>query len=48
MVISLPVPVAKTKTVEKAVEIKVPNVAELISNNKFVNAFRTVLQAPVK
>jgi hypothetical protein len=48
MVISLPITSAQKKTAEKAIEIKVPNVAEFINNNKFVNAFRTVLQAPVK
>lgn len=48
MTISLPVTTVQKKTTEKTIEIKVPNIAELISNNKYVNAFRTVLQAPVK
>ncbi len=49
MVISLPVPVTvKKQTAEKVIEVKIPNVPQKVKKNRFIEAFYTVLSAPVK
>ena len=49
MVISLPVPaVLQKETTEKVIEVRLPVISEIVTNNKFLVAFKTVLQAPVK
>lgn len=49
MVISLPIPEAlKKETTEKLIEIRIPTMSNILMNNKYVNAFKQVLSAPVK